>query len=283
MIAWLLASTQRMRVGSGVLVLPLHSIPRLGEQLSTLHHASHGRVLVGVGAGYQASDFATFGVSLHARGADMDRGLRGLRAAWATGELDGRPIRPSIGAWQPPELFVGAWSDAGIRRAARLADGWIADPIRTVDETAAASARYLDHVEPTARPGQVMVMREAWVAETDADAVAAFDPVIGPVFRYYLRNGAFPGDAGLGPDDLTLSAALADRVICGSSATVIDRITRLVERTRANSVVLGLRHPSGPAHDEVLAAIEVFGREVLPKVRSRLAASSAARSEPGPT
>jgi alkanesulfonate monooxygenase SsuD/methylene tetrahydromethanopterin reductase-like flavin-dependent oxidoreductase (luciferase family) len=271
-VAWLLAKTKEIKVGTGVLVLPLHSIPRLAEQAALLQHASGGRLVIGVGAGYQPSDFEPFGIRLDTRGRLMSEGIAGLKQAWSTGFWNGHPIRPQLGEDLSPPLFVGSWAPAGIRRAARESDGWIADPIRSLDETALAAKTYLSMARDGDRPHHIAVMREAWVADTDQEAAAVFGPVIEPIFRYYLRNGAFPAGHGLTADELTIDRALADRVICGAPATVTDKVSSLVAMTHADTVVFGLRHPRGPAHAEVLLAIERLGREVLPAVRSRLTA-----------
>jgi alkanesulfonate monooxygenase SsuD/methylene tetrahydromethanopterin reductase-like flavin-dependent oxidoreductase (luciferase family) len=269
-VAWLLARTGRIKVGTGVLILPLHSVARLAEQTCLLQHASGGRLVLGVGAGYQPADFATFHVGMSERGRAMSDGIANLRSAWSTGLIDGHPIRPTLGDQPPPALLVGAWTREGIRRAALRADGWIADPIRSTAEIAAAAQAYRSLAGAAGRQSHVMVMREAWIADSDELATGTFGPIVEPIFHYYLRNGAFPADSGLTAADLTLAGALADRVLCGSPQTLIDHITEIVHRVSADTVVLGIRHPHGPAHSQVLAAIERFGGEVLPAVRSRL-------------
>jgi alkanesulfonate monooxygenase SsuD/methylene tetrahydromethanopterin reductase-like flavin-dependent oxidoreductase (luciferase family) len=269
-VAWLLARTDRIKVGTGVLILPLHSIARLAEQTSLLQHASGGRLVLGVGAGYQPADFATFDVDMSERGRAMSDGIANLRSAWHAGMIDGHPIRPMLGDQPAPALLVGAWTRAGIRRAALQADGWIADPIRSTAEVAAAAQAYRSLARSADRQSHVIVMREAWIADSDELATSTFSSIVEPIFHYYLRNGAFPADSGLTAADLTLAGALADRVLCGSPRTLIDQITEIVDRVSADTVVLGIRHPHGPAHSQVLAAIERFGAEVLPAVRSRL-------------
>lgn len=276
-VAWLLARTDRIKVGTGVLILPLHSVARLAEQTSLLQHASGGRLVLGVGAGYQPADFATFHVDLGERGKAMSDGIAKLRSAWNAGVIDGHPIRPTLGDQPAPALLMGAWTKAGIRRAALRADGWIADPIRSTAEIADAAQAYRSlvgfsdaHGRTAKREGHVIVMREAWIADSDELATSTFRSIVEPIFHYYLRNGAFPAQSGLTAADLTLDGALADRVLCGSPETLIDKITEIVERATANTVVLSIRHPRGPAHSQVLAAIERFGAEVLPAVRERL-------------
>jgi alkanesulfonate monooxygenase SsuD/methylene tetrahydromethanopterin reductase-like flavin-dependent oxidoreductase (luciferase family) len=269
-VAWLLARTNRIKVGTGVLILPLHSVARLAEQTNLLQQASGGRFVLGVGAGYQPADFATFHVDMSDRGQAMSDGIASLRSAWSAGVIDGHPIRPALGDQPAPALFVGAWTKEGIRRAALRADGWIADPIRSTAEITDAARAYRSLAGAADRKSHVMVMREAWIADSDELAISTFSPIVEPIFHYYLQHGAFPAGTGLKAADLTLAGALADRVLCGSPETLTDQITEIVELAAADTVVLGIRHPHGPEHSQVLAAIERFGGEVLPAVRSRL-------------
>jgi len=163
-VAWLLARTSRIKVGTGVLILPLHSLPRLAEQACFLQHASQGRLVIGIGAGYQTADFATFDVPLSSRRQAMSDGIRALREVWVSGELGGHPIRPLLDGAPAPPLYVGAWTAPGIDQAAVLADGWIADPIRSADDTAEAAARYLRSTLAAGRTARILIMREAWLA-----------------------------------------------------------------------------------------------------------------------
>jgi alkanesulfonate monooxygenase SsuD/methylene tetrahydromethanopterin reductase-like flavin-dependent oxidoreductase (luciferase family) len=102
--AWLLASTRRLRVGSGVLVAPLHHPVRLAEQAALLQQASGGRLLLGVGAGYQPADFELFGEDLSNRKRATEAFLRRLSAAWR-GEpvVASRRVVPGLGEYAPPE------------------------------------------------------------------------------------------------------------------------------------------------------------------------------------
>ena len=277
LVSWLLAKTERIMIGTGVLILPLHSVPRLAEQAAQLQLASGGRLVVGVGAGYQPADFETFGLDIGTRAVAMTSALKALKSAWASGDLDGHLIRPLLGRQQAPPLYVGAWTPQGMRRAAFDADGWIADPIRSLDETAQAAAEYRGLARAQGRAGHVVVMREAWVAETDEKAASTFGPIIEPIFRYYLRHGAFPANHGLTEADLTLRGALADRVMVGSVSTMVDLVTTLITRAGANTIVFGMRHPHGPPHAHVVEAVERLGRDVLPAVRARIAESASVR------
>ena len=148
-----------------------------------------------------------------------------------------------------PPILIGAWSDVGIQRAARLADGWIADPIRTVADVEMMSRRYRA-LEPGGA-GTVVLMREAWVDE-DRNPLDRFLPVIEPVFRYYRRWGA----AELPEGFVNLAE---DRFIVGTAEACAQEAFTMAERADADVVVLALRHPGGPDHEHTVRGIRALG------------------------
>jgi alkanesulfonate monooxygenase SsuD/methylene tetrahydromethanopterin reductase-like flavin-dependent oxidoreductase (luciferase family) len=123
--SWMLAKTERIRIGPGVLLGPLHHSVRLAEQGAILHEASGGRVFFGIGAGYQPADFEIFGRDRETRRADLERTIIELQNAWngASGTV-GHQVLPLL-TRAAPEIWMGAWSRWGVRTAARLADGWL--------------------------------------------------------------------------------------------------------------------------------------------------------------
>jgi alkanesulfonate monooxygenase SsuD/methylene tetrahydromethanopterin reductase-like flavin-dependent oxidoreductase (luciferase family) len=267
--AWLLARTSTIRIGTGVLLLPLHPTVRVAEEASLLQQASGGRLLLGVGAGYQSADFDLFGVDRRNRTSLLEEALADLRAMWAGQPVGGSVVRPSLDGASPPPLWLGAWSPAGVRRAAKLADGWIGDPVRTSDELAAMAAMYRS-ARHAGGSGRVVVLREGFVDTSTEAARLTYGPAVSAVYRFYLRNGAFPARSGVSERDLSFEGALRERVVVGSSLEVAEQLAGIVQRTGADAVVLALRHPGGPSHDQVLAAIRRLGTEVRPLLQERL-------------
>jgi alkanesulfonate monooxygenase SsuD/methylene tetrahydromethanopterin reductase-like flavin-dependent oxidoreductase (luciferase family) len=257
---WLLARTERICIGPGVLLAPLHHSVRLAEQTAILHEASGGRLFVGVGAGYQEADFQIFRRDRETRKEDVARMIQDLRAAWSPTSASSSQVRPQL-TRPAPEIWMGAWSPWGVRTAARLADGWLADPIRSRKELREMSASYRSAADKAGRTPRI-----------------TYGPVVEPVYRYYLREGALGTNSGLEAADMVLGGALDDRVICGSPSTVAARISAEMLEFGAEGCTLALRHPSGPPRREVLNAIELLGREVVPEVRRQLRTSSASSS-----
>jgi alkanesulfonate monooxygenase SsuD/methylene tetrahydromethanopterin reductase-like flavin-dependent oxidoreductase (luciferase family) len=140
------ARTTRIRIGTGVLIAPLHDPLRLAEDAATVDLLSAGRLVLGLGAGYRDEEFAGFGQDRAGLGAVMDETLMLLQAAWA-----GRPVRhrgtevlvsPRPHGDGGPPIWLGARSGPAIRRAARRADGLLA--ARVSPEQFAAQVRVLD-------------------------------------------------------------------------------------------------------------------------------------------
>lgn len=124
-LSWLAAQTTRTRLLSTVFNLTYRHPLVAAKSFSTLDLLSGGRVVVGVGAGHVQAEFEALGVDFAGRGALLDDALgvfdRALRDEWV-GDLGVAP-RP---VQQPrPPIWVGGSAPAAVRRAARLADGWL--------------------------------------------------------------------------------------------------------------------------------------------------------------
>jgi probable F420-dependent oxidoreductase len=259
----MLAGTSRIQVATGVLVLPAHHPIHIAEAVTMLDHLSSGRFALGVGAGYQPVDLEPFGRQLPERGRVLDESLEALTALLTDDEasyegsyfsFDRVRLRPRPVSRPRPPIWMGSWSRAGIRRAARLCDGWIADPIRTVTEVETMTRHYREAAEDSNAAGRsVVVMREAWVDDNESAARRNFASAIMPVFDYYRRRGALDDSA------TTFDELAADRFVMGDPAQCVQAVHEITARTEADVVVLQLRHPDGPEHERVLDLIRGLG------------------------
>jgi alkanesulfonate monooxygenase SsuD/methylene tetrahydromethanopterin reductase-like flavin-dependent oxidoreductase (luciferase family) len=117
------AVTQRVSLVTAVLLAPLHrNVALLAKQAATIDSLSKGRLVLGLGVGNRLDDFEAAGSDFHRRGRFMDREIGEMRRIWA-GEGGVGPAPARAGG---PPILVGGRSDAALRRASRLADGWIA-------------------------------------------------------------------------------------------------------------------------------------------------------------
>ncbi|HEU5156071.1 MAG TPA: LLM class flavin-dependent oxidoreductase [Streptosporangiaceae bacterium] len=115
-LAWLAGVTDRIRLGTTVLILPYRHPLLTARMAANLNRLSGERLVLGVGVGWARQEFDALGVAFERRGALTDDHLRTIRSAWDDAAADYRAGRIPI--------WVGGNSDAGLRRAVRLGDAW---------------------------------------------------------------------------------------------------------------------------------------------------------------
>jgi len=132
-LSYLAATTRRVRLAVGVIVLPQRHPVLLAKQLTSIDVLSRGRLIVGIGVGYLAPELQAFGVSLTERSARTDEYLAALRALWdePPPSFAGRFVqfadliqRPRPVQQPHPPIVIGGDSPAAHRRAVRVAQGW---------------------------------------------------------------------------------------------------------------------------------------------------------------
>src|SRR5437667_1953804 len=179
------ARTRRLRVGTSVILLPLHHPVRVAEDVITLDLVSKGRVILGVGIGYQPADFRAFTVPMEHRVALFEESVEILRKCWS-GErfsfrgkhytLEDVQIRPRPYQQPAPPLWIGASVPAAVRRAGALADAFVAPPSTTLESAMRQVEAYKDAARKAGRAPSLVFMRDAWVAQARAEAEAVYGP-----------------------------------------------------------------------------------------------------------
>jgi alkanesulfonate monooxygenase len=128
------ARTSRIRLGTGVLVLPLRNPTVAAKALGTLDVISGGRLILGVAAGWYAREFDAVGVPFRQRGRLFERNLEILTRLWTedrvTWQVDEFNLREAVMRPRPvqkprPPILIGGYVDAVLRRVATLGDGWL--------------------------------------------------------------------------------------------------------------------------------------------------------------
>ena len=127
------AATQRVRLGTAVLQLPLYEPAAVAHQIFSLQHLAGDRLVIGVGAGSTASDFEVYGRDYASRFARFREGLAELRALLEKGSDDRVDLSPWPSLHGGPPLLFGTWGK-GVARAAREFSGWIASALHRSDD-----------------------------------------------------------------------------------------------------------------------------------------------------
>jgi len=163
-LAWLAGRTERIGLGTGVLILPYRPPLPTAKAVATLQELSGGRLRLGVGVGWMGAEFRALGVDRSQRGRHTDDTLAFLRRCFESDvvEANGQPFlflpRP-----ERPPIYVGGAGEHALRRAVRFADGWMpmfADPA----ELATDAARLRELSDAAGRPAPAI------------NAFTAFDP-----------------------------------------------------------------------------------------------------------
>jgi len=165
-LTYVAAVTERVRLGTSVLVLPMrHPLP-LAKELATLQNLSNGRLILGAGVGWLEEEFSALGVPFRERGRRMDEGLAMMRDVWAKDPVDlhgkyitaeGKGLTMLPQPVKPIPLWLCGTADAAIERTIRLAAGWHGSA-QTPEQTAP-----IVHRLRAARPnGFTISMRIGW-------------------------------------------------------------------------------------------------------------------------
>ena len=150
-LAWLAGLTERIKLGTTVLIVPYRHPLLIARMAANLNDLSGGRLVLGVGVGWAVEEFDALGVPFRQRGKLTDDYLQLVRAAWEN-DQDYRAGRIPI--------WVGGNSEAGLRRAVRLGDAW--HPLRfTMPWLRGAAARLTELADGQQRPVPSLVPRIA--------------------------------------------------------------------------------------------------------------------------
>ena len=282
-----LSGTERLTFTPMVVQLPLRNPIEVIQDACVLNSVYRGRYRLGVGAGYNEHEFHLLDVPMNQRGRRMEDGLRTInrfRDDEITVDL-GRGVvpalDPALGECRP-EVWVGAWTVPGVERTARLADGWLVDPMRTITAVEELAQVYRRTCAEVGKKPRISLLREAWIAPTDDAALAAYGPFLVQAHAEYfprMKGGwedtedsaGKPYDVKLDPwvasmtskEDLALANLVDDRILVGSPETWRQLLTDWHRRLGFEEVVLRLRFQGGPSPADTIAAIETIGAEVI--------------------
>lgn len=128
------ARTKRIKLSTGILVLPLRNPVLLAKQLATMDQLSRGRLLMAMAVGWYKREFDAVGIPFEQRGRIMDENLEILKRFWTEDKVDGEWTAHKVSAGvmfpkphqQPrPPLLIGGYVDKVLKRAAEKGDGWL--------------------------------------------------------------------------------------------------------------------------------------------------------------
>ncbi|HEY7438553.1 MAG TPA: TIGR03619 family F420-dependent LLM class oxidoreductase [Acidimicrobiia bacterium] len=190
-LAWIAGFTDRIALGTSIVLVPLHHPIHLAKEVATVQELAARPLLLGVGMGWHRDEYDFMGIEFEGRGARADEELRLMRTLWSGDtDFDGQrwSFRDATFAPVPshlPEIWVGGSSERALRRARELGDVWHPSRGSTVDHVRSVKERYPElRTVPRTTPEHAQAMLDAGAE----GAVVAFadDGAIREFARAYL-------------------------------------------------------------------------------------------------
>jgi alkanesulfonate monooxygenase SsuD/methylene tetrahydromethanopterin reductase-like flavin-dependent oxidoreductase (luciferase family) len=275
------ARTERIEIGTGLLLAPLHDPVRLAEDVATVDLISRGRFILGLGLGWRREEFEGLHMSLADRRGRMLDAIEICRQAWGDGLVTGtkRTPYPGVAVWPKPfrpggpPIWIGAGAERAVRRAGRVADGYM-DGVAAPEDFAEHLGWALDErsrspradvlFEPSIyQPTFAWEGGDAW--QVVRDHVHYLD------WKYVDMEDAFGRTEPVaGPPPATPEQEREQRrtMVCGTPEEVAAGIRAYRDVTGDDLHYIAQLYWPGMPYDRQLQALRIFGERVLPLLRS---------------
>ena len=281
MAAAIAARTSRIRIGTGVSVLPLHHPLRLANDFAMIDVLSNGRLDYGIGRGYSADEYASYGLSVSENRARFEEALEIIKLAWTqeTFSYEGAyyqipPVQsvPNVIQRPHPPLYIAAGSNdtvqwAGANLVRMLSSSGSPANIRAkwdlYRQAGLAAGNSADAIEDALV--QSWVVKHIHVAEDDDTAVAEAGPPFIWYFNLLANRRMFDG-----PNNTPPLEWWQDHGACyfGSPDTVAAKLRDWHEASGVTNTLCWM-NTGGMPTEQVLKSVRLFGDHVLPQFTDR--------------
>jgi probable F420-dependent oxidoreductase len=272
--------TERVLLGTDVLILPFYHPSQVAEQAAMLDVMSNGRAVLGVAIGYREDEFALFGAPLERRGARFEEQLEVIRRLWARDDVsfEGQFYRLERATIEPKPIqaggvpiWIGGWGPLGLKRAAQLADAWVPGPTARLEKLLSARATYQEELgklgKATGR-APAPLTREVVIAETQERARELAERHL--LVNYRDEYGGGWGHPLIGKEDDTsvdeFESIARDRFVIGTPEECVRQIQRFREAFGVDHLICRLYFPGMP-HDHIMQELRLLAGEVCPAFR----------------
>jgi alkanesulfonate monooxygenase SsuD/methylene tetrahydromethanopterin reductase-like flavin-dependent oxidoreductase (luciferase family) len=270
-LAAVAARTSRIKLGTGVLLLPLYRPRDVAEQAGVLDLVAGGRLVLGFGAGYVEREFDAFGVDRSRRGRLLEEKLAYLRRAFAEGmAADGPggsdlPVNPRSPQPLGPPIYLGGTAERAVERAGRLADGWFALAHYRYDRAGEAYPALRAALERAGRPVEGFPIVIGVHLRVSDDPERTWATELAPAVAHQLdRYNDWGTDRDQPrPDPIEPARLKRSAVLCDTAEGIVRALSELQERLPFTQVALWTR-PAGVAHGSACANLERVAHEVAP-------------------
>lgn len=287
MLAAVAAVTERLSLGTAVVLGPFQHPLRLAEDCAVVDQLSRGRLIVGIGSGWRREEFDAFGIPITERVGRTIELVKICRAAWDQDRFSfhGKYFSYDDVAVTPKpfghiRLMLGGSIDQAVARAGRLADGFIGTPQNRIENF----RHQVDVLDRAAREAgrqpedlAIGLHVNAWVSpggEIPPSVLTAMWHQIGTYMMWHAQEDG-NGGAELPPPD---EALIRQRAIAGTPEDIVDQARPWIEEfgQRELHVIFRLHYP-GMRFDEADRAVRLFAAEVIPALKELAPAGAGPR------
>lgn len=272
-LAALVPVTRTIKLGTSMLLLPIHHPVRVAQAVAMLDVMSEGRVCLGVTNGYSATDLKAFGMDHSHRGKRLSEGIRLIRALWqndtvsAKGDgfaLDGFELFPKPVQRPGPPIYIGGHADIAVRRAAELGDNYFISTTCAFEQVDTLIKCYRSFMKEFCKPFEgVFLNRIVCVTGTKKQTSEAEAFYARALLRLY---GSWGHDniAGLSEQQRSIEHISRHQLIIGDASACYDKILEYQ--------ALGVKHIAcltnfgSPPLEIVERSIKLLGEKVLPRL-----------------
>jgi probable F420-dependent oxidoreductase len=241
LLAHAAAVTRRIRLGTAVILLPLRIPVVLAKELATVDQLSEGRLVVGLALGGERERYRVFGLSPEGRVRRFEEAVRLLKLLWSEAsvtfhgefwQLDEVAVEPKPVQRPHPPVWFGGGTPAAVRRAARMADGWIGAGSSSTEEFRVAWTVLQESLEAEGRdPSAFGVAKRVYVA-VDSDPKRVRSRLARWFTSFYGNPDLADRVAVFGPPD-ACAAGLAAVTEAGAGLVVLNPVFDQEEQAEA--------------------------------------------------
>ncbi|HEY7535658.1 MAG TPA: LLM class flavin-dependent oxidoreductase [Thermodesulfobacteriota bacterium] len=274
--------TQRIRIGTGVLLLPLYNPIKIAEDAAVVDIISGGRLILGLGLGYRQEEFNGFGVSLKDRKGRMEEGIEILEKSWKGGpfSFEGKHYRiknlnvTPKPIQQPIPIWIGAYQEPAIRRVARLGVPLYLASVGTIPllqkELAlfhAALREFGRNPEDIEQP----LVRDVYVSNRGKEkAWEEIKDHVTYIYKGYAEWGSMVDREGYlltNPDDPRLEDVAKEQGVFGTPEECMETIKKFKQALPSlNHLICRFDFP-GLSYKQSTESMNLFAEKVMPHIK----------------
>jgi alkanesulfonate monooxygenase SsuD/methylene tetrahydromethanopterin reductase-like flavin-dependent oxidoreductase (luciferase family) len=267
----LAGATDDVEIGTCIALAPLYDAVRLAEDVATVDLLSGGRMTVGLSIGYRDLEFEAFGAPKAERVDRTVDAVRTLQGAWSDGPLgydpEYHPVDPDLSVTPKPEsdvpIVLGGAARPAVRRAARIADGWVAPSSLSVEDvrTRTDDIETVREEEGIEGEFRTYVIQHGFVGDSEQDAWERIEEGRRYLARTYA-GWARGEDVEELPDEQI--EELRESAICGTPEQIVEELEAYRDALGDDVHFILRTYYPGVDTDVMVDAVETIGDEVVP-------------------